>query len=77
MKIGRDYHIRGTDPVLTSYTKYHEVNKEKNLDLEKARENEQIKKIMKEEETKVHSVYNSQGKRTDHKKDGRNFDSTV
>lgn len=77
MKIGRNYLIRETDPFLASYTKYHEVGKEKNLDLEKARENERVKNIMKEEETKVHPVYNSQGKRVDHKKDGRNFDATA
>jgi len=54
--------IRSTSPILASYTLYHQRNVERNYDLEKMKENERVKEMLKEESEKVQPIYNAQGK---------------
>ncbi len=54
--------IREISPVLTSYTVYFNRIPERNSDLKKAEENDEMKKFFEKEKEKVHPIYNSQGK---------------
>lgn len=69
--------IRATDPRTISCTGYFRLNPERSYDLDKAKENERIKEILKEESQKIQPIYNAQGKVIGYDKYGRKLDILV
>lgn len=69
--------IRATDPRTISCIGYFQLTKERNYDLDKAKENERVKEILKEEMQKVQPIYNTQGKVINHNQDRRKLDILV